>query len=288
MNENTEINERNTVMMENRVSLLESNNGEVIPRKARVTLIGSLIFLFNLLIGTIIGALLVHKYTTIPINYPWFSTDSAESIRVVCSVTHHPHSCFTTISSSALTATTNIDDENDFTPIDPQFIFALSLRFAIIDLANLSYSLPKALISKSTESRTELALRDCASLFDNALGQLNRSASMMKKVVAGEAVLTDERIEKMKKWIGAAMSDQERCLDGVKEMMESTAGDEVRKKVQESKVYVSNSLAILSNLKMLIDGGGELNFFEFKLYVCIFCLEFMIVIWLFCLLFRIR
>ncbi|KAF5937134.1 hypothetical protein HYC85_024640 [Camellia sinensis] len=44
-------------MMENRVSLLESNNDEGIPRKARVTLIGSLIFLFNLLIGTIIGAL---------------------------------------------------------------------------------------------------------------------------------------------------------------------------------------------------------------------------------------
>ncbi|XP_028096826.1 putative pectinesterase/pectinesterase inhibitor 26 [Camellia sinensis] len=255
MNKNTEINERNTVMMENRVSLLESNNGEVIPRKARATLIASLIFLFNLLIGTIIGALLVHEYTTIPINYPWFSTDSAESIRVVCSVTHHSHSCFTTI-SSALTATTNIDDENDFTPIDPQFIFTLSLRFAIIDLANLSYSIPKALISKSTESRTELALRDCASLFDNALSQLNRSALLMRKVVAGEAVLTEERIKKMKKWIGGAMSDQERCLDGVKEMMESTAGDEVRKKVQESKVYVSNSLSILSNLKMLIDGDG--------------------------------
>lgn len=162
----------------------------------------------------------------------------------MCAVTQHPESCFTDVST--------IDSGNFF---DPEVIFNFTLRLAINELTNIS-SLPKTLISKSHDLRTGSALRDCATLFDDALSQLSRSVEAMRVgPVGGEKLLTEEKVADMKTWISAAMTDQETCVDGLEEMG-STAVDEVKSRMQRSNEYMSNSLAILANIETILDQFG--------------------------------
>ncbi|XP_052176170.1 pectinesterase 1 [Diospyros lotus] len=189
----------------------------------------SLITVLTIILVAFIGALAYDSLTESP---------ESESTESVCSVTQFPHSCFASISA--------LDAEPD---PDPEIIFNLSLRVAANELRNLS-SLPKILISKSNDPKTESALRDCVELFGDALSELSKSAAAMQ-VGGGERMLTAAKIGDLKTWISAAMSDQETCLDGLEEMG-STAVNEVRAKVQRSREYMSNSLAILSNMDALL------------------------------------
>ncbi|KAI3820813.1 hypothetical protein L1987_08361 [Smallanthus sonchifolius] len=214
------------------------------PRRRRTVTVTVIItlFLFAIIIAAIIGATVVHHPRAKPSEPEQSSpVKSAESIKAVCAVTQHPESCFTDISS--------INSDN---AVDPEKIFNLTLRLAVNELANIS-SLPKTLISKSNDLRTGSALRDCATLFDDALSQLSQSVDAMRG--GGEVVLTEGKVEDLKTWISAAMTDQETCVDGLEEMG-STAVDEVKMRVQRSSEYMSNSLAILSNMDSILDKFG--------------------------------
>ncbi|KAL7161440.1 hypothetical protein ACSBR2_041995 [Camellia fascicularis] len=216
------------------------------PTKKPLIAVISLIILLTVIIGAMIGLLIIHESTTeSPESSSSISNNNAvESIKAVCSVTQHPNSCFSSISS--------FDNHSPcrLPKADPELILNLSLRVAVKELTDLK-SLPKTLISKSNDARSVSALKDCVSLFDDALSQLNKSVELMD-VGPGEKVLTEAKIGDMKTWVSAAMTNQETCLDGLDEMG-STVGDEVRGKVQNSKEYMSNSLAILANIQAVLD-----------------------------------
>ncbi|KAL7000614.1 hypothetical protein U1Q18_001766 [Sarracenia purpurea var. burkii] len=136
------------------------------------------------------------------------------------------------------------------------------------ELLNLS-SMLKTLISKSNDPRTESVLKDCVDLWGDALSQIGKSATAMGP---REKMLTEEKIGDLKTWISTATTDQETCLDGLVEMG-STVVDEVRAKVQRSKEYMSNSLAILSNIQTLLQADDLdmrifSDFFDFFLFFC--------------------
>lgn len=177
------------------------------------------------------------------------SYNPVESLKIVCSVTQHPDSCISSISSL------NNNNNND-PKADPVHFFNLSLAFSFNEVKNLS-SLPKELIPKANDKRIESALQDCSSLFENSVSQLNDSAALMK-VSPGEKVFTDLKISNLQTWISAAMTDEETCFDGLDEIGGgvSTVGDEVKMKVHKSQEYMSNSLAILNNIQSLLGKFG--------------------------------
>lgn len=96
----------------------------------------------------------------------------------------------------------------------------------------------------------EAALSDCQGQIEEALSQLNDSVSAME-VGPGEKMLTEEKIRDVQTWISAAVTDQDTCLDGLEEMG-STVVDEVKKKMQRSKEYTSNALAIAANFNIIL------------------------------------
>lgn len=114
--------------------------------------------------------------------------------------------------------------------------------------------LPKDLISKSNEANTVSALSDCEKLFDDAVSQLNNSVASVAD--GSEKVLTEATIADVNTWISAAMTDQDTCLDGLEEMQSSVLS-EVKSKVQMSKECMSNSLAILANMRSLLGKFGQ-------------------------------
>ena len=67
-----------------------------------------------------------------------------------------------------------------------------------------------------------------------------------------EKMLTEENVGDLKTWIRGAMTNLETCVDGLEEMG-STVLDEVKAKVQKSKEYLSNSLAILANIQTVLE-----------------------------------
>ncbi|MFS7939761.1 putative pectinesterase [Helianthus anomalus] len=207
-------------------------------RKTLTIAVTVALLLFAIIIAVTIAATTIHHRRTKPSQSP--SLKSSESIKTVCAVTQHPDTCFTDVVS--------VNSGNN--AVNPVVIFNLTLQLAVTELTNVS-SLPKTLISNSNDLRTGSALRDCANLFDDAVSQLSRSVESMR----GESVLTVEKVGDLKTWISAAMTDQETCVDGLEEMG-STAVDEVKMKVQRSRVCMSNSLAILSHMEEILEKFG--------------------------------
>ncbi|KAK4350516.1 hypothetical protein RND71_029829 [Anisodus tanguticus] len=89
-----------------------------------------------------------------------------------------------------------------------------------------------------------------ASLFSDR-DFVDTSAELMN-VGPGESALT---VSNMQTWISAAMTDQDTCLEGLDEMGSPLLG-EVKARVQNAKEYMSNTLAILSNMPSLLQKFG--------------------------------
>lgn len=210
-------------------------------KKSLITGAISAILLLTLLVGAMIGAL-IHRSNTESSEIQSRSITSAESIRIVCNVTKYFDSCFSSISSI-----------NSCSRPDPELIFKLSLQVAINELAKLS-SFPKSLISRSNEPRSASALQDCQILLDQSLSQLRRSVSSME-VRHGEKIMTESKVNDMKTWISAAMTDQVTCLDGLDEM-QSAYKDEMKAAMEQSRELMSNSLAIIANMETILNKVG--------------------------------
>ncbi|XVE56965.1 hypothetical protein DITRI_Ditri04bG0053900 [Diplodiscus trichospermus] len=225
-----------------KVSHLENQNPD--QRRARRPVLTAItisaIVLFILVIGSTLAALMLE-----PIKEPTgtdsssLSSTSAESIRTICNVTRYPESCFTALSSL-----------NASSKPDPEAFLDLSLQVAITHLSNLSSSL-KSL----NDLHSQPALKDCMTLFDDALSRLTDSVSAMKVGSGKELILTKEKISDIQTWISAAMSNQETCNDGLEEMG-STVDDKVKSQLQSSKESISNSLAIVANMQNLLQKFG--------------------------------
>ncbi|KAB1199302.1 Pectinesterase 1 [Morella rubra] len=214
-------------------SLPRNSNTNATTLKPLITTVSIIaILLLTLTIGLMLGALM-HQTDDHTPGFPSLSSDSAESIRAVCSVTRYPESCVSGISSLKFTCKK---------PADPEAIFKLSLRVSVTALSKFKTS-----ISNSNEA----ALRDCQTQIEDALGRLNDSLAAMD-VGRGEKALTEAKISDLQTWISAAMTDQETCLDGLEEM-ESTSLPMVKTNMQKAKEYTSNSLAILANMHTLLD-----------------------------------
>lgn len=194
------------------------------------------ILLLTLIIGVMLAAL-VHESNTEPPESPSLSSssDSAESVKTVCGVTQYPTSCFNSISSLVTSKKP-----------DPETIFNLSLQVSIKELKNLS-----SFVTSVNDVNSQAAINDCVNQFDDALSRLNDSLLAME-VGPGEKALTMEKVNNIQTWISAAMTDQETCLEGLEEMG-SRVLDEVKAKMERSKEFLSNSLAIIAKMQVLLE-----------------------------------
>lgn len=149
--------------------------------------------------------------------------NSAESIRVVCNVTRFPGACLAAIPPSA-------------NATNPQAILSLSLRASLHALQSLNSSLG---------TKNSRALADCRDQLDDALGRLNDALS-------AAAALTEAKISDVQTWVSAAITDQQTCLDGLEEVGDVAAMEEMKKMMKRSNEYTSNSLAIVANIRNLL------------------------------------
>ncbi|KAE8693931.1 Ribosomal protein S4 [Hibiscus syriacus] len=199
------------------------------PRRSSTTIIVSALLIFTLLTVLTLFVSMLEE----PIKDNKHPADSVDSIKTICNVTRYPESCFAALSS--LNASKNPD---------PEAFLDLSLRLAITHLSNLSSS-----FRSLNDLHSQPALKDCLTLFDEALTRLHDSVSATK------AQFTKEKISDIQTWISAAMTDQDTCNYGLEEMG-WTAGEEIKSQSRTFKESLSNSLAIVANLQKLVQKFG--------------------------------
>ncbi|OMO66001.1 Pectinesterase, catalytic [Corchorus olitorius] len=217
--------------------------------RKRLIIVGiSIVLLLAIVIGAVTPALIHRRTNSSPKTVP--STQPA-SLKTVCSVTQYPRSCYSSISSMANSNTT-----------DPEILFKLSLQVAIDEVFKLS-EYPKKLKAEANDSQWKSALEVCVDLFDDALDQLNDSATILE-VGKGENLLTTSKIDDLRTWLSSTSTDLETCVDTLLELNETehfnaTVFKQLKAAMQNSTEFASNSLAIVTKvLKSLTDTGFKI------------------------------
>ncbi|KAB5564050.1 hypothetical protein DKX38_004104 [Salix brachista] len=205
-------------------------------RKRLIIVVVSSVVLLALIIGAVVGVVMHNRNNNSSSNpVPPPELTPATSLKAVCSVTQYPSSCFSSISALETGNTT-----------DPEVLFRLSLHVAVNELSKLK-DYPDKLIQSIADPAHQKALKVCTTVIDDALDRLNDSVSSMT-VGEGEQILSLSKMNDLKTWLSATITDQETCLDALNELNSTTLVDQVKTAMENSTEFVSNSLAIVTKI----------------------------------------
>ncbi|KAJ6823646.1 pectinesterase 3-like [Iris pallida] len=220
-----------------KVDEAENRRFQRTTRNRLILIVSSAVLLLVIAVSVAIGVV-VNKHGATGGGGDTNVRSPSASIKAMCSVTRYPDACFSSVSSLAEANSTS----------DPEELFKLSLRAAADAVSRLS-SLPDALAVPANDRRLEAALRDCKELFGDAADRIGDSIASLtsSSSKAAAVLLTGPKIDDLKTWLSAAVTDQETCLDG----FEGTTGG-LREKMEaamtNSTQLTSNSLAIAAGM----------------------------------------
>ncbi|KAL6996187.1 Pectinesterase 3 [Sarracenia purpurea var. burkii] len=206
-------------------------------RKRLLILIVSAIVLVAVIIAAVAGTVIHNRNTAASDEVPSTPTSPAASIKAVCSVTHYPDSCVSSIQK--------LESSNSTT--DPEQIFKISLQVVLSELSSIS-SFPKSLMLKINDDRVKAALSVCQTVIDDAIDRMNDSISAMDAGKQGEKILSVKKIGDLTTWLSATITDQETCYDALEEVNSTAVLNNVRGIMKNSTEFASNSLAIVAKL----------------------------------------
>ncbi|KAL5698592.1 pectinesterase [Ranunculus cassubicifolius] len=208
-------------------------------RRRCIIIVVSVLVLTAVVIGAVVGTL-ANRNNDEEGSSQSTQTSTAESIKAVCSVTQYPESCLASLSSSV----------NGSTKLNPEQLIKLSMDIALQELSKLSV-VPDTLISRTTDPYTKKALVNCKYLFQDSVDQLNASIASMD-VGSVNLLLSATKIDDLKTWISTAITNQETCLDGLDESEKKIFVEEMKKVMQNSSEFTSNSLAIVTKIMKVL------------------------------------
>ncbi|KAL1811380.1 hypothetical protein ACET3Z_021445 [Daucus carota] len=198
-------------------------------RKRLVILIVSVVLLVAIIAGAVVGTV-VHKKNN-KSSSSSAPSSSVAALNAVCKETLYPESCYSSISALNLGDTA-----------DPEELFRISLRVVIDSVRSLSQTIG----TKTGDANVTRALGVCQEVLDDALDRLNDTLSAMDGNEAkGEKFLSVSKLDDLKTWLSATITDQETCLDALGEFNATALiGDGMDKPAQ----FASNSLSIVAKI----------------------------------------
>ncbi|KFK38796.1 hypothetical protein AALP_AA3G161400 [Arabis alpina] len=238
-----------------RYGKVDESQDLALKKKKRKRLISvaaiSVVILIAIIIASVVSVVIHNRKHHSPNPTPSLIPEltPAASLRTVCSVTHYPTSCFSSISKIPSSNTT-----------DPEILFRLSLKVVVNELASIS-DLPKKLSDSTNDQRIKSAISVCVDLMEDAIDRVNDTVSAME-IGDGNKILNASKIDDLKTWLSAALTDYETCFDALDEFSvnktDSTTATTINLKsaMRNSIEFTSNSLAIVAKvLSMLSDFG---------------------------------
>nr|XP_027124386.1 putative pectinesterase/pectinesterase inhibitor 26 [Coffea arabica] len=169
---------------------------------------------------------------------------NSANLKTLCSVTHDPELCFTSISPAI-----------EETETDPDDIFAASIKVAIANITGLAPLMKEVLLS-SNMIGAESALEFCTWAFSDSLSHLDRTLKAVLLEKEGNyrvfssvdfvtVAWTSDRGEDMITWLISALSALDNCGDILDEVG-SMAVNDLSLKVYRARVQVNYCSSFLS------------------------------------------
>ncbi|WCJ39298.1 Plant invertase/pectin methylesterase inhibitor superfamily [Euphorbia peplus] len=171
------------------------------------------------------------------------SITSSSMLGTICNATRFPSTCISSITQFGEEANTK----------DPQKLFKLSLFAAKNELSKLQSFTTKLIdVTNSTDEDLKSALDVCEEVLNDAVFRLNNTISS-----------NSGSVDDLRTWLSAVLTNQETCLDSLREM-ESSERHLRRIKDMESATEIpsqlaSNSLAIVTTVLSLWSNIGSVS-----------------------------
>lgn len=177
-------------------------------------------------------------------NTSSLSTKEKQSIKSICSATLYQESCYSSIYSLKQSSTNTSQSDLD----SPKQIFMLSLQVSFNELATLHSSISSR---RSQHSITQNALNACSRLIQDAMDHVNMS------IASTSLQTTLDSVGDVRTWLSTAITDQQTCLDGLKEFenIPPSLRGEINASMVNATIFTSNSLAIISKIPAIVQGG---------------------------------
>ncbi|XP_038877946.1 pectinesterase 3 [Benincasa hispida] len=209
-------------------------------RRRLIILLVSIVLLIALVIAAVVG-IVIHKRnsssSSATSSPPPTELTPLASLKTLCSVTQYPSSCQSSLENSNTT--------------DPVFLFKLSLRVATDSLSKLS-DYTSNLNSNTEDPKLKAAIEICRSVFEDAIDTLNDTVSSMEVDRHNEKFLSPSRIDDLKTWLSTTITDQETCLDALRDLNQTTVLQNLQTAMANSTEFTSNSLAIVTKILRLL------------------------------------
>ncbi|XP_057777502.1 pectinesterase inhibitor 11-like [Salvia miltiorrhiza] len=163
------------------------------------------------------------------------AANGAEFIRTNCESTQYPDLCYQSLNGYANVV------QQDLARLAVVAIGVSLSRATMVAVyvANLS-RLAEA------EPRASSALRDCLSVFRDAVGQMRGSVKQMRRLSgAGEELRF--QMSNVQTWMSAALTNEDTCTDGFEGVADGALKADVCGRTVEVKEVTSNALALVNS-----------------------------------------
>ncbi|EYU30100.1 hypothetical protein ABFS82_05G043800 [Erythranthe guttata] len=170
---------------------------------------------------------------------------AAEFIRTSCETTLYPEVCYSSLSGYA-----NAVQQDPARLAGAAIGVSLSRAAGMaIYLANLSR---QAYFGGGGDPRAAAALRDCFSVFGDAVSQIRGSMKQMRRVPAaggggGGGEELRFQMSNVQTWMSAALTNEDTCTDGLQEVADGPMKSDVCDRTVEVKKVTSNALALVNS-----------------------------------------
>ncbi|KAF3485606.1 hypothetical protein F2Q69_00054582 [Brassica cretica] len=203
----------------------ESNTHRTEETMKKPSLHPSLIIFFFFLTTLLPLILTVHSQpSTLP-------SDDSDFIRMSCNTTLYPDLCVSSLSNFSSSVNN-----------DP----------ALLARAAISVTLSKALelgsyLSNVTALLKTAVFHDCFENLKVAVDEMRGSMKQMRHLVStGSLESFRFQMSNVQTWLSAALTDEETCTDGFKDVKDEPRKDEVCARVDDVKKLTSNALALVN------------------------------------------
>ncbi|KAG5231740.1 pectinesterase inhibitor [Salix suchowensis] len=170
------------------------------------------------------------------------SDNGDTNVEEACSVTRYHDLCMHSLASFSRTAGRS-----------PSKWARAGVSVTLGEAKNASQYLNKLKRDRIMRGRNRIALSDCIECFQDAIDNLHRSLSILRKL---DATNFDTQMGDLTTWLSAALTDEDTCLDG----FEDQSSKQVRmlqNQVSRVNCITSNALALVN--KLAADGLASLN-----------------------------
>ncbi|KAG6396748.1 hypothetical protein SASPL_142905 [Salvia splendens] len=160
--------------------------------------------------------------------------NAAEFIRTNCESTQYPKLCYQSLNGYA-----NVVQQ------DPGRLAAVAIGVSLARATMMSVYVANLSRQAEPEPRAASALRDCFSLFRDAVGQMRGSVKQMRQLVGGGEELRFQ-MSNVQTWMSAALTNEDTCTDGFEGIADAALKADVCDRAVDVKEVTSNALALVN------------------------------------------